>query len=402
MTDLAIELQPSLVPPLVHGTAELAHRAYAGASADALFAHIDRPVRTAGENAALALDISTACQLTFRQDQGLAIQAEALGRCQLFRLARQAAAHGPAPLRLLALMRPGDLMANAPLDFITRHLNVQLDLLYLRPGAALPAAVPDHDVLYVGGGDAATLEQRQALFRHWPRPVLNHPLRVEALQRDSLAAMLAGVPGVLSPSCARVARDALALQAVASPVLVRPVGSHAGVNLAKLDGPRGLAAYLEASDADEFYVTAFVDYRSADGLFRKYRIAMVDGAPFLCHMGVSEHWMVHYLNAGMSTHADRRDDEARAMAGFSAGFAARHQAALAALNDKIGLDYYMLDCAETQDGRLLVFEADAEAIVHLMDPPDLFPYKPAAMRRLFAAFEAMLRRRALTGAQLAA
>ena len=401
MADPAIELHPSLTPPLVHGTAELAHRAYAGASADALFAHIDRPVRTAGENAALALDIATACQLAFRRDQGLAIQAEALAQCQLFRVARQAA-YGPAPLRLLALMRQGDLMANAPLDFITRHLNVQLDLLYLRPGTATPVAVPDHDVLYVGGGDAATLEQRQDMFRRWSRPVLNHPLRVDALARDSLAALLADAPGVLSPRCIRLARAALMLQTVTEPVLVRPVGSHAGANLAKLDGPDDLAAYLQASDADEFYLTAFVDYRSADGLFRKYRIAMVDGAPFLCHMGASEHWMVHYLNAGMSTHADRRDDEARAMAEFDAGFAARHRPALAALNDRIGLDYCMLDCAEAQDGRLLVFEADAEAIVHLMDPPELFPYKPPQMRRLFAAFEAMLRRRALMGARLAA
>ena len=50
-------------------------------------------------------------------------------------------------------------------------------------------------------------------------------------------------------------------------------------------------------------------------------------------------------------------------------------------------------CAETRDGRLLVFEADAAAIVHLMDPPDLFPYKQPQMRRVFAAFEDLLRRR---------
>jgi hypothetical protein len=29
-----------------------------------------------------------------------------------------------------------------------------------------------------------------------------------------------------------------------------------------------------------------------------------------------------------------------------------------------------------------------------MDPPDLFPYKQVPMRRIFAAFEDMLRRRA--------
>ncbi len=60
----------------------------------------------------------------------------------------------------------------------------------------------------------------------------------------------------------------------------------------------------------------------------------------------------------------------------------------------MSLDYYQLDCGETRDGRLLVFEADVAAIIHAMDPPDLYPYKPPQMRRVFEAIEAMLRRRA--------
>ena len=45
-------------------------------------------------------------------------------------------------------------------------------------------------------------------------------------------------------------------------------------------------------------------------------------------------------------------------------------------------------------GRLLVFEADAAAVIHLMDPQDMFPYKQPQMRKVFAAFDAMLRQRA--------
>ena len=82
------------------------------------------------------------------------------------------------------------------------------------------------------------------------------------------------------------------------------------------------------------------------------------------------------------------------MAAFEPRFVPRHARAFAALSDRIGLDYFSIDCAEAADGRLLVFEADAEAIVHLMDPPDLFPYKAPQMRRVFAAFAAMLRHRA--------
>jgi hypothetical protein len=100
--------------------------------------------------------------------------------------------------------------------------------------------------------------------------------------------------------------------------------------------------------------------------------------------------MVHYLNAGMTESADKRAEEAYAMANFDSGFARRHAAAFEALHDRLGFDYYSIDCAETRDGRLLVFEADTAAIIHRMDPPDLFPYKQPQMRKVFAAFEQML------------
>ena len=115
--------------------------------------------------------------------------------------------------------------------------------------------------------------------------------------------------------------------------------------------------------------------------------------PFLCHLGISSRWMVHYLNAGMTEFAEKRAEEARAMADFDEGFARRHATAFELIHQRLELDYYSIDCTETEDGRLLLFEADAAAIIHMMDPPDLFPYKQTQMRRIFAAFEDMLRRR---------
>ena len=67
---------------------------------------------------------------------------------------------------------------------------------------------------------------------------------------------------------------------------------------------------------------------------------------------------------------------------------------LAAIAGAIGLDYFSIDCAEAKDGRLLVFEADTAAIIHSMDPPDLYPYKRPAMQSCYDAFAAMLRDRA--------
>jgi hypothetical protein len=74
------------------------------------------------------------------------------------------------------------------------------------------------------------------------------------------------------------------------------------------------------------------------------------------------------------------------MAGFDQGFALRHADAFDALTGAFGLDYVGIDCAETLDGRLLVFEADVAMIVHAMDSAELYPYKKPAMAKLFAGF----------------
>ncbi len=299
-------------------------------------------------------------------------------------------------LRLLALVAPGNLMVNTPLDFITRHLDVRLDLLFVRPGQPLPEVLPEHDVAFfaVSESDRATLQRLAPLFRFWPRPALNDPAKVARLARDRVARAMAGLPGCAAPDIVALSRRDLEGGALHYPALLRPAGSHAGQDLAKLADADDLTGYLAAVPGERFYACGFIDYRSPDGLFRKYRIAFVDGRPFLCHMAASDHWMVHYLNAGMAESAAKRAMEAEAMAGFEHDFARRHAQALAAVDDWMGLDYHQIDCAELPDGRLLVFEADVAAIVHLMDPPDLFPYKPPQMRRVIEAFGRLLLRRA--------
>jgi hypothetical protein len=82
------------------------------------------------------------------------------------------------------------------------------------------------------------------------------------------------------------------------------------------------------------------------------------------------------------------------MDAFDRDFAARHGAAFQEMADRSGLEYFGVDCGETPDGKLLVFEADTSLIVHNMDSLELFPYKGPHMRRLFAAFRAMLYRKA--------
>jgi hypothetical protein len=392
-------------PPAPIGLAKLAKMAFDGESLHPLWESlVERAIKVPPDTAAL-IDLSTIANILGRRNDRMVLQAQALGLQRLYRQPPAPAATGA--IRLLAFMAPGDFLANTPVEFMLEGSNVTLDMVYVVPGLPLPQPIPAHDVALVAVTELeqnrAALNEIAALVPSWPRPVLNAPDRIVRLTRDGAWALLKSVPGIFFPMNVRIDRDSLAriaagealladvLDAGAFPIIARPVDSHAGEGLARLDGHADIDAYLRDQPAPEFFIAPFVDYRGPDGLFRKYRIALIAGRPYACHMAISSHWMIHYLNAGMTESAQKRAEEARFMADFDRDFAVRHQPALAAVAERIGLDYVTMDCAETPDGKLLVFEAGNGMIVHAMDPPDLFPYKRPQMRKVFAAFEAMLR-----------
>src|ERR1700730_5745855 len=370
---------------------------------DQLISRIADGTASAGEG----LDLSLITQLLGDKPTGTAIQTEVLAFHQLFRSPCSAAT---PKLRVLALAADIDMGGNTPIEFLLEDSGIELLTLYVVPGVKLPVPPPEHDVAIVIASDSdecrAALEIIDQAAARCPRPMLNSPRLVGNLDRDKLHRLLRGIEGldipaticVTSAQLSDVAQSRLSLADIAAelkfPIIVRPRGSHAGVGLAKLDDPPALARYLAERPEQEFFVSRFVDYANEDGLFRKYRIVFVDGRPYACHMAIADRWDIWYLNAGMAFSESKRLEEEDFMRTFDSGFAVRHRAALAAMADRVGLDYFTVDCAENKCGELLIFEADNTAVVHNMDSPDLFPYKPPQMRAIFEAFADMLYRRA--------
>jgi glutathione synthase/RimK-type ligase-like ATP-grasp enzyme len=377
--------------PSTIGLASLARMAFAGLDLNPLGRELIARAKARPDDAGTLMDLSMLLQLAGDRANGIAAQSQALRLQRIYH--QPAAAPTQNGLRLLAFVVPGDFMANTPLEFLLDGSDVSLDKVFV--GAGPVQEIPDHDVAIVAIGESdenrAALQHVEQLVRQWPRPVLNRPERIAKLSRDNAASLLQGLPGVAMPTSQRIGREALCRADIAFPIIVRPVGSHAGKGLVKLDHAAALKAHLQEHGEAEFYVSPFVDYRGSDGLFRKYRIVLTNGRPWICHLAISDHWMVHYLNAGMYSDAAKREEEARAMQHFDTEFARRHAAALRAVCARLGLDYFGLDCAETPDGKLLIFEADVAMIVHAMDSPDMFPYKQEQMGKVFAGFRDMLR-----------
>lgn len=397
------------------GMAKIAKAAFDGQDLEPRWTALLAKLLGGSAEAGEGLDLALIAQLRGDKASGLAIQHDVLQSHQLYRVAG-----GPAAprLRVLALAAATDMGSNTPIEFLLEDTDIELMLLYVVPGAALPAPLPAHDVAIVIASDSEdcqhALREIDAVAARWPRPLLNPPQQIWHLDRDKLHARLAGIEGLVIPATLAAGRDLLVeiseerewLSAVAEdltfPIIIRPRGSHAGVGLEKVDEAIELSLYLDERDEQEFFVSRFIDYASEDGLFRKYRVVFVDGTAYACHMAIANRWDIWYLNAGMAASESKRLEEAAFMQTFDIGFGRRHRSVLAAIAERIGLDYFIIDCAETRDGALLVFEADNTAVVHNMDPPDVFPYKPPQMQKIFTAFASMITRRAATATEQAA
>jgi glutathione synthase/RimK-type ligase-like ATP-grasp enzyme len=351
----------------------------------------------------MGMDLSVIAQLRGDKDIGLAIQHDTLQLQRIFQTQFDPAA---PRLRVLAFATEADAGGNTPIELLLEGQGVELATFYIDNAAPLPDVMPDHDVAIViapctpnAEGSLAAIE---SLLPDWPRPVLNHPARVRTLERDRLYQALNGIKGLRIPATVAASRKQLAaiaantlglsdfLPGAEFPAIVRPFGSHCGTGLSKIEDAGDFLRYLDERKEEDFFISPFIDFSGGDGLFRKYRLALIGGKPFASHMAISDEWKVWYASADMACNVANRLEEAQFMQYFEQDFAARHGAALGEMVDRLGLEYFIIDCAETRQGELLIFEADNSAIVHDLDPPNVFPYKKEHMQKLFAAFVEML------------
>jgi hypothetical protein len=388
--------------PLI-GLARLARIAFAGEDLGPWKVRLLERVSQNENDANALMDLSTVMQLMGQRDLGLSLQALALDIQQLYRLPGSANGTG---IRLLAFLSPGDLAENNILEFLIEGSDITLDMLYVSPGVPFPATLPDHDLAMVAvcetDRNRPLLRHLETLVKSWPRPVLCAPGRIARLSRDGACGLLHTAPGMVVPLTARIDRRTLesigrsevSVTALvpdgAFPIIVRPVDSQKGRGLAKLDTPGAILDYLETRPEEAFYVARYVEYRGPDGQFRKVRIVLIDQRPYVCHMAISDNWVVHYMSAGMVESASKRAEEARFFAAFDDDFARRHHDVLLSIARRTELEYVGIDCGETPDGELLLFEVDSGMTVHAMDPVDLFPYKQPQMQKVFRAFRQML------------
>ncbi len=288
------------------------------------------------------------------------------------------------------------LLARLPLVTVDWHIEYSSD--------AHERQLPPYDLVFnlIGDADegAAALACAAAFEERCAVRLLNEPRKVERTRRHMIPDLLGGIDDLVIPRVAQLPAAALRSPArqelltgagLGLPLLLRSAGKHGGETLERVTTEQELAEHCSSLPAnDTVYATAYHEYRSPDGFYRKYRAIFVGGTLFPYHLAISPHRVVHYFSAEMETHPWKLDEELAYLANASAVLGERATAALNAIGRRMGLDYCGVDFSLLPDGRVLLFEANATMLVHPEDEYGVLGRKNPYVARILGAFDDLI------------
>jgi tetratricopeptide (TPR) repeat protein len=306
------------------------------------------------------------------------------------------------PVRTLAINAAGlGGLTNVEPVFNPETFEVQSIIAEYWP---LESGLPDHDVAIncIADPDAcgAALDIAEHLLADYPE-VINPPHLVRATGRVRNAQRFADLEGVRAARVAEFPRAELAAPSAARrleeagfsfPLLLRAPGFHNGANFHFVEDAGGMLAAIAALPGETMLAIEYLDYRSPDGKFRKYRAMYVDGAVYPAHLAVSRDWNVHYFSAQMGP-AERAEERAY-LEDLPAALGERAASALARVFASLGLHYAGADFSIDANGDAIVFEANAAMTVFMPEETPANAYRRAAVEKIYGATQAMLVRHA--------
>ncbi|MGB3721265.1 MAG: hypothetical protein WA979_00420, partial [Pacificimonas sp.] len=176
------------------------------------------------------------------------------------------------------------------------------------------------------------------------------------------------------------------------PLIVRRVGTHTGESVRLVRSDADLETVLsKPASGMELYLTAFEDCRDGKGVYRKARAFLIDGTLYPVAFLGSDNWQLHSGDRyRIMRDCERLQAQERAyLSDPEDAIGKSRWNALESLAKSTGLDFVGLDFTPLENGGTLMFEMNP-AMRHNFDHAGAFPYTEAPLKRISAAFRAML------------
>lgn len=201
------------------------------------------------------------------------------------------------------------------------------------------------------------LEQRTGL------PTLNPSWVIAHTGRAAISRRLSHQVGVQVPLCTVFQRDREKLPQHVErlghryPILLRPLGQHGSDGLQRNDNEAQAAA---ATGLDAGHVTDWVDFKSGDGLYRKYRLFVAGDALIRRHLLIDQQWNITVkARYFMKERADLIEEEKRWLAQPVELAPGSVESRILHQFRALQLDFGSVDYTLLPGGDVLIFEINA-------------------------------------------
>jgi tetratricopeptide (TPR) repeat protein len=284
----------------------------------------------------------------------------------------------------------------------------QVTMVFAEYCQRLPKAI-GHRLVLNGIGDAdraqEALIRATAMLQDENVPVLNPPGRIKQTGRLSISQRLGALADVLTPKMAalpladlespKVLGKALDDLGLSFPLLVRSPGFHGGRHFYKVSDPIELERIRPSLAGDQILIIQYLDTKSKDSLFYKYRMMTINHAIYPLHLAISDQWKVHYGSSCVRMDDPRqRAIHAQFLLQPERVLGAKAMRALSAVESELGLDYGGIDFTLDAFGNLVVFEANATMTVAAPSSEVLTPERREALAAIQRALSQMVIERA--------
>ena len=309
--------------------------------------------------------------------------------------------------RLLVIYNDGDtkhlkviLEGNNTLNLLVDSTISQVTTITLGGMEPRNLTLPEGDIILNSVCDADTnqksLYHAIETFSKIDLPIINTPEQTLKTTREQTYLQLSNIPGLrvpkalrITPFCRADVPKILKEHTLDYPYIFRSAGEHGGDGMALIKGEDDLHLLEQfAFDSRPFYAIEFVDFQSDDGLYRKYRMVIIDGKVYPRHLIISKSWNIH-----SETRAELMDSDEKFKEEELAYLSAPHPAVTAQCSDiheKLPLDFIGVDCHINDKGEMLIFEVNTCMRIVADDP---IPYQKPYMDRIKEAFNHLIERK---------
>jgi len=209
-----------------------------------------------------------------------------------------------------------------------------------------------------------TLDKVQKLYElHKGKiPFFNLPENIKKTSREKIYELLQGIEKISVPKTVRVQPQSpsdvyqhIREEKFTFPVIFRQAGAHGGTTTKLLTDESELFYDLPL-DGRDYYLTQYVEY-AEEGVYKKYRLVIIEGKIFLRHVIFGSEWMMHANSQFEDAISDpyKKDISKR----FVKEIRPLIQPAVKKIYHAVGLDYFGIDCHIDKDGNMLIFEVNA-------------------------------------------